>query len=220
MKFELAYPVVKVNTQQAYDRWAATYDEDRNLTRDLDQYVTRQSLAAWRCQTLLELGCGTGKNTSFLAGLSQRVLALDFSPGMLRQARRKRLWDNVAFVAADITRPWPCAARVADWVTANLVLEHVEDLAFVFGEARRVLRRDGRFFISELHPARQILGARARFQQAEETVEIPAFVHSVADFLVAAEGQGLVCEHTQAWRQAEDANILPRLVSFIFQKGV
>ena len=32
--------------RDAYNAWAATYDTDRNLTRDLDAQVTRATLAA------------------------------------------------------------------------------------------------------------------------------------------------------------------------------
>jgi len=52
-----------VSIQDAYNRWSATYDLDRNLTRDLDEAVTRQTLANLRCQSILELAGDTGKNS-------------------------------------------------------------------------------------------------------------------------------------------------------------
>lgn len=76
-------------TQTAYTEWAATYDSDRNLTRDLDQTVTRTLLTGRRYRTILEIGCGTGKNTPLLAQIGEHVQAIDFSRGCLhRQARR------------------------------------------------------------------------------------------------------------------------------------
>ena len=42
-------------------------DEDRNLTRDLDASATAAVLAAHRFAMTIEAGCGTGKNTPFLA---------------------------------------------------------------------------------------------------------------------------------------------------------
>ena len=33
--------------EEAYNVWSATYDLDRNLTRDLDEIVTRETLASW-----------------------------------------------------------------------------------------------------------------------------------------------------------------------------
>jgi malonyl-CoA O-methyltransferase len=65
--------------QDAYTRWSATYDSDRNGTRDLDRQVTESTLADRKYQNILELGCGTGKNTALLDRIGRRILALDFS---------------------------------------------------------------------------------------------------------------------------------------------
>src|SRR4051812_24516774 len=70
----------------AYDRWAASYDADKNATRDLDALVMRRSPIALEGRDVLELGCGTGKNTSFLAEHAKSVLAMDFSEGMIARA--------------------------------------------------------------------------------------------------------------------------------------
>ena len=117
-----------MNTRTAYDSWSETYDRDRNLTRDLDHVVTRATLSHLRFSSILEIGCGTGKNTALLASIGAKVHALDFSDGMLAQAKTKVSSDNVTFTVADLTRPWPCAAQSADLVVCNLVLEHIGDL--------------------------------------------------------------------------------------------
>ena len=67
--------------QKAYDEWSQTYDSDRNLTRDLDQQVMREALADQRFQSILEIGRGTGKNTSFLAEVGQESMRLIFQRG-------------------------------------------------------------------------------------------------------------------------------------------
>src|SRR5437899_12675802 len=92
--------------QQAYTHWAATYDQDRNLTRDLDQQITRDTLGKLRFKSILEIGCGTGKNTSLFARNGERVHAVDFSAAMIEKARQKSSFDNVTFRVADITQRW------------------------------------------------------------------------------------------------------------------
>lgn len=206
-----------VNTRVAYDRWSDTYDRDRNLTRDLDHEVTRSTLVSFRFSSVLEIGCGTGKNTALLATIAAKVHALDFSDGMLAQAKNKVSSDNVTFTVADLTRPWPCATRTTDLVVCNLVLEHIDDLSFVFAEAARVLVAGGRFFVCELHPFRQYQGAQARFQHDQATTEIQAFVHHLSDFTTAAEAKGLVLERFQEWWHEEDRDKPPRLASFMFR---
>jgi ubiquinone/menaquinone biosynthesis C-methylase UbiE len=206
--------------QQAYTDWSATYDLDRNLTRDLDQLITRDTLSNLRCKSILELGCGTGKNTGLLAQIGERVLALDFSAGMIEKARAKFSFDNVTFHVADITRLWPCESQSIDLVACNLVLEHIHDLSFIFLEASRVLVESGQFFISELHPFRQYQGTQANFLRNQQRTEIQAFVHHLSDFFAAAAANDLKLAQMKEWWHEEDQNKPPRLVSFLFEKPV
>lgn len=204
--------------RKAYTDWSATYDEDRNLTRDLDETVTRETLSGLRVATVLELGCGTGKNTAFLATVGRQVRAVDFSEGMIQKAREKVRSGNVAFSLADITARWPCEDDWAELTVANLVLEHVEDLGFVFAEAFRTLAAGGRMFVCELHPYRQYQGTKANFQQGTGTVHIDASLHHLSDFVNVAHRSGLVLDRFAEWWHDEDQNKPPRLVSFLFHK--
>src|SRR5215207_3632949 len=129
-----------MNIQKAYDEWSDSYDADSNLTRDLDQQVTRETLSGLHFNSILEIGCGTGKNTVFLAQIGDSVHALDFSQGMIEKAREKVRAPNVRFLMADISRRWPGNDGEFDLVVCNLVLEHIRDLAFIFSEAARVLQ--------------------------------------------------------------------------------
>jgi malonyl-CoA O-methyltransferase len=205
-----------MNIQAAYTDWSATYDEDRNRTRDLDQEVTEALLGGSHYASAAEIGCGTGKNTLLLARAADKVTALDFSAGMLARARAKVQSPNVTFVEADLTQPWPLEDGSAELVVCNLVLEHIAGLPFVFAEAARVLRKGGRFFVCELHPFRQYQGTQAVFQREAGAILIDAYVHHVSDFLGAAEAAGLRLENLKEWWHAEDEGKPPRLVSFLF----
>jgi ubiquinone/menaquinone biosynthesis C-methylase UbiE len=207
-----------MSIQEAYNDWASTYDTDRNLTRDLDQRVTRDALAGGHFHAILELGCGTGKNTPLLAQRGERVLALDFSSGMIARAQAKVHAANVRFATADITIPWPCASRAMDLIVCSLILEHIADLSFIFAEAARVLTEGGQLLICELHPFRQYEGKKAVFQREGGQTEIPAFVHHISDFLTAAAKSGLTLATLGEWWHDEDQGKPPRLVSFRFTK--
>lgn len=207
-----------MNTQEAYSHWSSTYDHDRNLTRDLDQTVTKSILANLRYKSVLEIGCGTGKNTALLAEIAETVWAFDFSVGMLEKARQKVPAGNVSFVVTDLTREWPCKQRTVDLIACNLVLEHVRDLSFIFAEAFRVLVKGGRFFVCELHPFRQYQGTKAHFRRDEQTTVIEAFVHHLSDFTTAAADNELSLVSMKEWWHEEDQDKPPRLVSFMFEK--
>ena len=207
-----------MNIQNAYNEWSETYDTDQNLTRDLDQKVTREALTPLHFDSILELGCGTGKNTLFLAQVGTHVHALDFSEGMIEKAREKVKAENVRFSVADLRQTWPCEDRAYDLVVCNLVLEHIEDLSFIFSEAFRVLKGNGRFLINELHPFRQYEGKKARFNRGEAVTEIPAFVHHISDFVNEASSHGLKLVQLNEFWHEQDEGKPPRIVSFVFEK--
>ena len=207
-----------INIQKAYDEWSQTYDTDRNLTRDLDEQILREELANLHFQSILEIGCGTGKNTGFLAQIGAQVHALDFSEGMIQKARQKVNADHAKFSTADLTQRWPCEDWAYDLVVCNLVLQHIEDLSFIFSEAFRVLEPQGKFLVNELHPFRQYEGKKARFGQGESITEIPAFVHHISEFVNVASDNGWKLLQLKEHWHGHDQGKLPRIISFLFEK--
>jgi malonyl-CoA O-methyltransferase len=205
--------------EDAYDEWSGIYDTDRNLTRDLDSFVTSGLLANRQFDSILELGCGTGKNTAFFAQIGKNVHALDFSEGMIRKAKEKVQSENVRFEMADLTKGWPCKDNAYDLISCNLVLEHIEDLFHTFAETTRTLRQNSIFLLNELHPFKQYGGSKARFEMNTKTVEVNAFMHHISDFTHAAESNGLrLIKFNEYWHE-EDEGKPPRLISFIFEKN-
>lgn len=171
---------------------------------------------------VLELGCGTGKNSEWLAAQAADLVALDFSAGMLAVARRRVSSPNARFVEHDITRAWPVADGVIDVVVGNLVLEHVRDLAPIYSEAARVLTPGGRLFLCELHPHRQLRGGQAHFVDVEtnEVVSVSAFQHSVSEYVTGALDAGFTLRALGEWLE-DDAPVEapPRLLSLLFARG-
>lgn len=205
-----------MSVRDAYDDWSASYDADRNLTRDLDQHVTMQVLGGRHFDAILEAGCGTGKNTAFYAQVGGTVSAMDFSYGMIVRARGKVQAGNARFLLADLTRPWPWKAGSFDLAACNLVLEHIEDLSVAFAQAARVLRAGGSFFVCELHPFRQYQGRQAVFSGEQGEIKVPAHVHHISDFTRAAAENGLKLVDVGEWWHEEDTGKPPRVVSFLF----
>ena len=217
---------------RAYDRWATSYDLDDTRTRDLDARVLRESDLAVSGRDVLELGCGTAKNTVWLAERARRVLGLDFSRGMLEVARSRITTGNVDLVEHDVQTRWPVSDGGFDLVIADLILEHVENVTLVFAEAVRVLRPGGTMFMCELHPSRQWRGGQAHFtdEWSGETIFAPAYAHSIAEYVNAGISAGLELRRLDEWTDDEgqgpaDAagdpvRRLPRLVSIRFDKPV
>ena len=205
-----------MNTQQSYNKWAETYDTMPNKTRDLELIAVKEVLAAADFSTVLEIGCGTGKNTSWLLKSTNDLTAVDFSEGMLEQARKKINDPNVKFQQADITKPWNF--KRSTLIICSLVLEHIENLDFIFEEATKNLEVNGCFYVCELHPYKQLEGSRAKFEQGNELIELEYFIHHISDFFTAASRNGFQCLDLIEWFDDNDKKTTPRLVSFLFQK--
>ena len=201
----------------AYDLWAETYDDCKNATRDLDAAVLRAQRFPLAGATVVEIGCGTGKNSDWLASAA-KLVALDFSEKMIRVARQRVLSDRVSFIQHDVTQPWPVAEQSADLVTCNLVLEHIEDIGAIFRSARRAMKDGATLFVSELHPFRQLLGGQACFAAGDaEEIRIPAFIHDTSAFVNAGLAEGLHLTQLSEWRDdGVDATVPPRLLTLTF----
>jgi malonyl-CoA O-methyltransferase len=207
-----------MDIQNAYNEWSDSYDRDENRTRDLDRDIVRNRFGSLHFDSILEIGCGTGKNTSFFTEIGRKVQAVDFSEGMIAKAREKVQAENVRFSLMDITQPWKLQDESFDLIVCDLVLEHIQDLPHIFSEARRTLRPDGHFFIDELHPFRQYEGTKARFYRAEEKVEVDAYTHHISDFLKAAEASQLSLVQLEEYWHETDVNKPPRILSLYFER--
>ena len=220
--FRIVPPTPPNDVAQAYDRWAASYDADKNATRDLDAIVVRRVPLTLEGRDVLELGCGTGKNTTYLAEHAARVVAMDFSEGMIARAHERDATSNVEFLRHDVREVWPVPSASVDVVVGNLILEHVHDLAVVYFETARVLRPGGQVFFCELHPYRQLLGAQAQFTDPRtgEHVQVAAHVHTVSEYVNGGIEAGLELRSLGEWIEEEAPDgAAPRLISLLFERG-
>lgn len=207
-----------MNIESAYNSWAEQYDSNPNATRDLDQKATIETLSKYAFKNVLELGCGTGKNTIWLLQRSEQIIGLDFSEEMLQIAKEKISNSNVTFKKMDLTKNWEVTPQFADLITSSLTLEHIEDLNHVFDQAHQKLQDDGIFFISELHPFKQYLGSKAKFQSNGETVYLETYIHHISNYMENAQNNGFVLVELKEWFDKESTGEIPRLITFVFRK--
>lgn len=203
---------------KSYNAWASQYDTNENKTRDLEKVAAQTTLNKYIYKNVIELGCGTGKNTVWLSANAETLLGLDFSVEMLKQAKEKIKSDKVKFQFADLTRKWDVADESADLISCSLVLEHISDLDFIFNEASKKLTSEGLFYICELHPFKQYMGSKAKFTTENTTIELDVFIHNISDYVDSAIGNGFDLLELKEWFDGIDNNELPRLISFVFQK--
>lgn len=117
-----------------------------------------------RCGEILEIGCGTGEATRFAAARADRVVALDFSPEMVRIARERSAdHPNIDYHVADAT-VWDYPEARFDAVVSISTLHHLP-LEPMIGAMARTLRPGGVLLILDLldrsHPGYLPLNALA-----------------------------------------------------------
>ena len=199
-----------------YDSWAYRYDNNFNLTRDLDQVATIESLSNLDFHKVLELGCGSGKNTEWLITKADRLVGIDLSRNMLELASKKISSKKVTFINADINKKWPVNNDSFDLATINLTLEHIKDLEHIFNSLFMKLTKNGKCFVCELHPKKQLLGSKAHFEKNGIDIVLDVFHHSEIEYINSAEKAGFNLIAKKDWFDGEKD--VPRLISFIFEK--
>ena len=199
-----------------YNKWAFKYDNKINLTRDLDKIVTKKSLVNYNFSNVLELGCGSGKNTEWLITRANKLVGLDFSKSMLDIARKKIISQKATFIETDLNEKWEISNNSFDIATVNLTLEHIDKLDHIFSSLFMKLTRGGKCFVCEIHPKKQLTGSKARFEINRTEIILDVFQHSEQDYIQSAEKAGFKLLTKKDWYDNE--NDIPRLISFLFEK--
>ena len=112
-------------------------------------------------ETVLDLGSGAGFD-SFLAvqkvGKEGKVIGIDMTKKMIEKARanaKKYGYVNVKFKLGDI-EDLPLKNNSVDVIISNCVINLAPDKKKVFSEAYRVLKKEGRIYISDIVLLKQL----------------------------------------------------------------
>jgi SAM-dependent methyltransferase len=120
-----------------YEAWYATRRGER--ADRAERALLRQLLQFFPgARRVLEVGCGTGHFTAWLATQGLQTVGLDRAPGMLAEFRRRR--PQLPVICADAHR-LPVRAGAVDLVVFVTTLEFLEDPEAALTEAVRVARQ-------------------------------------------------------------------------------
>jgi len=97
--------------------------------------------------TVLEIGCGTGRETRYLADCFKRVFATDTSKSMIAKGIGRVPAKNVAWVNNESGSLKDIPSNSIDVVYSFIVFQHckADTVRSYFKEANRVLKHRGRF---------------------------------------------------------------------------
>jgi demethylmenaquinone methyltransferase/2-methoxy-6-polyprenyl-1,4-benzoquinol methylase len=148
-----------------FDSVAENYDRTNDLlSLGQDRIWRRKVLKAVNPksgQTVLDLAAGTGSSSVVFAKPGVKVIASDFSEGMLAVGRKRH--PELEFVFADATS-LPFKDASVDAVTISFGLRNVVDPKKALSEMLRVLKPNGVVVICEFsHLGTPVVGALYRF---------------------------------------------------------
>lgn len=197
-----------LKTSEAYDLWADVYDTDGNFLQALDTIQMKSLLPRMlallessnlpRPWKLVDLGCGTGRNTAALLEVGEaQVVGLDVSAGML-QVARQRLKDGVEsgrlqLEVLDLIEQSvpPPLAKGADAVVSTLVIEHIPADRF-FRQISQMLKPGGILLLTNMHSEMGGI-SQAGFidPKTGDKIRPASYAHTVDDVEAEAAKYGL-----------------------------
>lgn len=208
-----------MNVKKSYNIWASQYDTNGNKTRDLEGVSLRKTLQDHEFKNCLEMGCGTGKNTEWLISKADKIIAVDLSEEMLARAKAKIHSGKVEFIQADLNYEWTFATdRQFDLVTFCLVLEHIENLDSIFEKLSKYVIAGGYVYIGEIHPYKQYMGTKARFETESGLQIVTCFNHNISDYTNSAINHGFEIMKVDEFFDDNDKNSIPRILTLLLKK--
>lgn len=133
-----------------FDGVAKNYDKANDLLSFGSARIWRKEVAklvnSQPGQTILDLAAGTGSSSIVFLREGVKVVAADFSNGMLEVGRRRH--PELEFVFADAAA-LPFADREFDTVTISFGIRNVEKTEVALAEMFRVLKPGGKLVICE-----------------------------------------------------------------------
>jgi ubiquinone/menaquinone biosynthesis C-methylase UbiE len=104
----------------------------------------------------VDLGCGRGNDVIRMAqavGVKGLAYGLDISDGMIEKAQKnatKLGISNVQFIKSEL-ESLKLPSRIADLLISNCTINHASDKTAVWNEIYRVLKKGGRFVVSDIY---------------------------------------------------------------------
>lgn len=133
-----------------FDEVAPTYDKTNDLLSfgqsRLWRGIVAKAVDPRSGQSILDMAAGTGSSTAAFARPGVRLVAGDFSEGMLAQGRKRH--PDIEFVFADATK-LPFKKQEFDATTISFGLRNVVDVEAALSEMFRVTKPGGRIVICE-----------------------------------------------------------------------
>ncbi|MEE9397928.1 MAG: malonyl-ACP O-methyltransferase BioC [Methylococcales bacterium] len=148
---ELARPE-KQGAKRSFSRAASRYDEIAMLQKEVgNNLLARLPSENLREKRILDVGAGTGFCSTKLASMTNEVIVLDISTGMLNEAKNNV--PGTARIICGDAEALPLRSESIDVIFSNLALQWCVNLDALFSDLYRVLKPGGLLLFSSFGPS-------------------------------------------------------------------
>jgi len=129
------------------------YWAQKTITREeVNVFAKKSAKYLSQGMSVLDLGCGYGTDTIYLAKKGLKVTAIDFSEASVSRLREKvsdKGVHSITILQHDLSKKLPFPDRTFDAVYAHLSIHYFDDATTrrVIAENMRVLKPNGFFFV-------------------------------------------------------------------------
>ena len=128
--------------KKIWDLYAPIYEKAMRMDQKYYEYMYNRIPLQIDGKEVLEIATGPGLLAKHVAGASRKMMATDYSEGMIREAMKGEYPENLKFEVADAT-DLPYADKTFDAVLIANALHVMPDPQKALSEIDRVLRADG-----------------------------------------------------------------------------
>jgi len=140
---------------EAAEPWADFVREHKDFYREeMNNPAFFRLLGNVRGKRILDLACGDGSNTRILARRGARVTGVDFSERLIEFARQSERKEKlgIEYHVSDAANLEKFESDHFEVVTCFMALMDIENYREAIRETARVLKKNGRFIFSIVHP--------------------------------------------------------------------
>jgi len=145
--------------EELAEDWDTRMGNDGNdFHRDLIRPATLRMLNTKSSERILDVACGNGIFTRYLAERGIEVVAFDYSPAMIENAKRRcaDYSENITLSVADATNYEQLISlgggKLFDKAVSNMAIMGIPDIKPLFKAVYELLQNGGVFVFSAVHP--------------------------------------------------------------------
>lgn len=183
------------NYDQVAEKYIAHAENERSWNNLYERPYMLSVFNDFKNKSVLDAGSGTGFYSLYASSQGADVISVDISQRMLDHISEKDSLDKIRLVRANVAAGFPFLEDESqDFIICSLVLHYIENWENLLADMKRVLRKNGKVYISTHHPFNDMIHLNKenyfekglvsdRWGTMENTFDVHYYTRSMADLL-------------------------------------